>query len=170
MPTNLRIQGLSSISIPSSSSMPIGAMAGLSYTFMPQLGIRAELEYLYRIPLTKAETTPTETLEIQTHTLLANLYLDYYILPKLNIYAGGGLGLSVLKGTVDNTYIGRFVGEQTNFSAQVGVGVAYTFFNHLILSLNIRYSYLGDWGSDLVVGAKSTFSTVDALVSIAYKF
>lgn len=148
--------------------MAIGAAIGLSYKFIPQLGIRSELEYLYRIPSSKASFGNGPTIKTQSHTALANIYIDYYVLPELTIYAGGGLGVAVIDNTIYFPGESDVSAQRSRFAAQGGAGIAYTFFNHLVLDLNVRYTHLGQWrypASD----RRGTFSTVEALVSIAYK-
>ena len=81
----------------SSSGMGIGLMGGLGYVFTPNIGIRAELEYVYRPPNKIAISFYTKsTLSTQSYTILINSYINYYINQSMNIYAGFGLGAGII--------------------------------------------------------------------------
>ena len=153
-----------------SDSALIGAAAGVSFQIIPVLGIRTELEYAYRTP-----TRPNIKVDninyrsrIETQSVLANLYLDYYILPSLNIYLGAGIGLSAMN--IDFPSVVHFARRHA-FAAQGGLGIQYTLLKHIIFDLNVRYTYLGEWkykNTDYTL--KGSPSTIETVLSVGYKF
>ena len=139
----------------------VGAVGGFGYKFLPVLGIRTELEYLYRMSANNWNTLqfqePIEDVqslrpEHQIHTLLVNAYLDWYVLPQLTIYAGFGVGASITdtsmkyKAQINNdVYEKGHINAPTagQFAWQAGLGIAYTFNAHWGIDLNARYSDFG---------------------------
>ena len=83
------------------STMPVGAFIGFQYEILPSFGLRAEIEYLYRLEVDSRkrngyrygslgsnnsidikDAEGNTTLSLEAHTVLANLWLDYYITPR----------------------------------------------------------------------------------------
>lgn len=151
-------------------TMSIGGSAGISITLSESFGVRTELEYLYRLPkyTTLVATTTALRGRLETQSLLANAYLDYYIIPNLSLYIGAGLGFSVLNFDLSNfasmpsTYV---------FTTQGGIGLQYTLFTRFVLDLNVRYTYLGEWKGKIMqdMNIKGQSSAIETLFSLGYK-
>lgn len=146
----------------------IGGAVGASFRILQPLAIRTELEYIYRLPKHTELQSIAPGLDIETQTLLANVYIDYYVLPALNIYVGAGIGFSAL-----NLDIPHYLPlpTQCRFAAQGGVGMQYILLEHFVFDLNVRYVYLGEWKKTIQeVVIKGEPSTVEVMFSFAYKF
>lgn len=170
----------------------VGAAGGVGYTLLPFLGIRTELEYLYRAPTDnwkayeKRSGGDVEYLrpEQQIHTLLVNAYLDWHVLPKLILYAGFGLGVSITDITMKYkagdpngyAYSESYINAPTvaSFAWQAGLGIGYNFNDHWGIDFNARYSDFGKttWKRPALENAKSTFhlTAVEALLTVSYRF
>ena len=164
--------GTQDLPIDGSDSALLGVTGGIAYKFIPQLGIRTELEYAYRTPSTKVTVgngSSTDKFQVQTHTILTNVYLDYYVLPALNLYISTGIGVSMMDGKIVSPGEPDISAGRTRFAAQGGIGAAYTFSNNLVLDINIRYAHFGQYrvraDSD-----RATMSGVETIVGLAYKF
>lgn len=96
--TNLSTQFQSS----SAFGIPLGLDLGFGYYITPSIGFRLELEYLYRFggkfkdDVWKYGNPAAPDIAIkhqaEISNILGNVYLDYYIIPSLYIYVGGGVG------------------------------------------------------------------------------
>ena len=79
------------------SSFNIGTAFGGQYYFMKPFGLRIEFEYLFRTKdKTKQNRDILSSLEITTHTIFTNIYLDWHVIPQLAIYMQSGVGVSIL--------------------------------------------------------------------------
>ena len=121
------------------SSFNIGTAFGGQYYFMAPFGLRIEFEYLFRTKdKTKHSRSMPNTLEVTTHTILTNVYLDWHIIPQVAIYTQAGIGASIMSleqegvSTGSNSSYGDFVW-------QAGLGTWYAVTKDTILDLNIRY-------------------------------
>lgn len=181
-----------SLALPAQSrgTFVVGAAGGFGWKFLPFLGIRTELEYLYRLPVNNWESAknlkPIDGDDYrswhpktQFHTLLVNAYLDWYVLPKLVVYAGFGVGASIMDITMkyEADQIGsRFSDGNSqrttgNFAWQAGLGIGYNFNDHWGIDLNARYSDFGKvaWNKEEIKGTLQ-FSAVEALLTVSYRF
>ena len=141
------------------STMPVGAFIGFQYEILPSFGLRAEIEYLYRLDVDSrklngyrygtapSDATGNTTLSLEAHTVLANLWLDYYITPRISVYGGVGIGVAIIETSIDAPAPGIFDdwGEpeaeknSINFAWKVGVGSRFLLTNHIALDLNASY-------------------------------
>lgn len=169
LPTTFKFDS-QTITAKDADSMLIGGATGISYKFTSLIGLRTELEYGYRLPkhLKPKDKTVDGHGRIETQSLLANIYADFYVLPSLNLYFGGGIGLGIMN--FDIPYDSHFK-RKYGLAAQGGVGMQYIFFEHLALDLNVRYTYLGEWKAKLDGQTiKGDFSAIEAILGIAYIF
>lgn len=183
------------------SSMGVGVFGGLQYTLLPTVGLRAELEYLYRLDVDSKKkngynylTPPTGTnttsatgnveLSLEMHTILANLYLDYYVTPKIAVYAGFGIGISIIETSIDAWSPGLLMddhpepdAESTNvdFAWQVGIGSRFFVTENIALDVNARY--VGLTTSDTKLGNPALLrmkhglvGAVEVLAGVSYVF
>lgn len=182
------------------SSMVMVTFAGVQYTFLPKFAMRGELEYVYRLDVTSLKdneynylnppsgngttsTKGTVDVSFQSHIVLANCYLDYYITPKVAIYAGFGVGLSILNTSVDayspplTTDASTPDADNTkvDFAWQMGLGSRYSIVDNVIFDFNVRY--IGITISDIALGNTNLLrmqhglvGAVEVLVGIAHKF
>lgn len=151
-------------------SMGLGVMGGVRYEIIPQLFVRGELEYMYRIP-TKFDAEDTGSLraevETQLHTFLINSYLDYYVLPKFSIYATLGIGAAVTQARAYNVENIRKLGHSSSFAVQVGFGAGYDITEHLILDFTFRYLDVMQYSTSR---AKFPLSAIELIAGIRYTF
>lgn len=151
-------------------TMSIGGSAGISITLSESFGVRTELEYLYRLP--KHTTLVSTTIvrgRLETQSLLANAYFDYYIIPRLSLYIGAGLGFSVLNFDLPNIV---HIPSKYTFAVQGGLGFQYMLFTRVVLDFNVRYTYLGKWRGNIIQGmnSKGQSSAIETMFSLGYKF
>lgn len=151
-----------------SANMAIGIVGGISYSIIPSVGIRAELEYTYRTPSELKMKNFNGYYTINNHAILANMYVDYYINRKLGVYAGFGLGASIID--IELTTNGQFAFPQkTNFAFQIGGGVRYAITKNIIIDCNLRYLDLGKWEHKQQINyISSPFSAMEVLLSVTY--
>lgn len=138
-------------------AVPIGAVLGMGYRFIHRFGIRLEAEYLYRMALSSAKpnidqgagAAPTfDNINILTNasSALVNIYVDYYILPRVNMYLGTGIGTSMLDTNLKFSTAqgeGKIQGDKVNFMWQFGGGVAMSITQHIKLDLGVRFVNFG---------------------------
>ena len=169
--TNVNDSENRSVKFKQNDTTALGGVIGMSYKAIPFLGLRTDLEYMYRFPTnTKIGTSPNITGKLTSHTALANMYIDFYVLPFISVYVGGGIGLSVVELTLKNNVTS---GSKTSpyFAAQAGGGLQFILLKHLVFDLNVRYLYLGDWKRSFSGNSfNSTLSGVETTVGIAYRF
>ena len=180
--------------------MPIGVFAGLQYEILPSLGLRAELEYLYRLEVNSRKTngyrhyiyssgwTPQDataktTLSLEAHTVLANLYVDYYVTPKISIYAGAGIGISIIETNIDAPSY-SFIDDGPepeaeknviSFAWKAGLGSRFFITNHVALDINASYVSLAlpntTLGSGQLLRMKYGYvGAVEVLAAVSYVF
>ncbi|MDE7468656.1 MAG: porin family protein, partial [Desulfovibrionaceae bacterium] len=187
------------------STMPVGAFIGFQYEILPSFGLRAEIEYLYRLEvdsrkrngyrylegsISNGQLSTTEkdglantTLSLEAHTVLANLWLDYYITPRISVYGGVGIGVAIVETSIDApSYsliddIPEPEAEKVNinFAWKVGVGSRFLLTNHIALDLNASYvslalpnTTLG--GGQLLRMKHGMVGAVEVLAGISYIF
>lgn len=144
-------------------SMSLGGMGGIRYTIIPKLHLRAEIEYLYRIP---ADLYSKYGIDIKTqvHTILTNAYIGYDVLPILNIYAGLGIGMGIIEP--------KDCSSQATFAWQIGAGTAIKLPYNLELDIAIRYTDFLTYKPEImgVSLLKLPLSAVEVLAGIRYYF
>ena len=183
------------------STMPVGAFIGFQYEILPSFGLRAEIEYLYRLEVdsrkrngyrygnhngTTGSIVTTEgntTLSLEAHTVLANLWLDYYVTPRISVYGGVGIGVAIIETSIDAPAPGIFDDwnepeaekNSINFAWKVGVGSRFLLTNHIALDLNASYvslalpnTTLG--GGQLLRMKHGMVGAVEVLAGISYIF
>lgn len=147
------------------STFGFGPFGGLQYMVLPSFGIRAELEYLYRLEVktrkhngyryltgqpnnfTHQDASAKTELSLETHTILANMYLDYYITPRISLYVGAGIGASIIESSIDAPSYSQYDdipepdGEKNsiNFAWQAGLGSRFFITDHVTIDINARY-------------------------------
>ncbi|MGL4722200.1 MAG: outer membrane protein [Desulfovibrionaceae bacterium] len=187
------------------SSMPLGVMAGLQYTFTPLLAMRAELEYLYRLETTSRNrmdftqyvssslaTPPTlqnvsdnVDFSLSTQTILANIYLDFLVSERVALYAGVGVGISILDAEIDVTdrvfeFYDDFYPDNSsektnvNFAFQVGLGTRIAITKNVFADINARYINMGSLpalgDANLLRVEAKTIHAAEVLVGVSYMF
>lgn len=174
----------------SAFALPLGVSAGFGYGFMPDFGLRIEVEYLYRLEAKFKNDELYSTSEIrneitmrpriQFQSVLANLYLDYYLTSSINLYINTGIGVSFSKSMFDYVDDNNPRKEGTlKFSSktalwQVGLGIGYAFTKDFGLDLNLRYMDFGKTGfepsKDIPAFASIPFSSIEMLLGLSYRF
>lgn len=173
LPEDMKSNARNSIRLKQGNTTALGGAIGTAYQAIPFLGLRTELEYIYRFPDKRNFNIPRTSVDITSHTALFNIYLDVYVLPFINVYAGAGIGLSILEANLK--YNGASSSKlHPDFAAQAGGGLQFIFLKHLVLDLNVRYVYLGEWNRATHIASlghlKGTISGVETMVSVGYRF
>lgn len=144
------------VSVPdyTTPAMPIGAVAGVGYYLAPKLGVRLEGEYLYRLSLSSANlkvnqgagapaTLDKMNIFTNASSALANVYVDYYMLPRVNVYLGAGIGAGILNTNLKlvNAQGGtnKIQENKVSFAWQFGGGVGLSLTQHIKLDLGVRF-------------------------------
>lgn len=151
-------------------SLGLGGMAGVRYEIIPKLFVRGELEYMYRIPAKfDAGDTGYRNAEVETqlHTILINSYIDYYVIPKLSIYATLGIGAAITDARAYNIPNTRKLGYASSFAVQFGFGLGYDITDKLILDFSFRYLDVLTYSTNR---AKFPLSAVELIAGIRYNF
>ncbi len=151
-------------------SLGLGVAGGVRYEIIPRLFVRGELEYIYRIP-TKFDAADTgyqrAEVETQLHTILINSYIEYYVIPKVSIYATLGIGAAITQARAYNVVNIRKLGQSPSFAVQVGFGAGYNITEHLILDLTFRYIDALNYTTSR---AKFPLSGIELLGGVRYTF
>lgn len=186
------------------SSFAIGLNGGLRYTLLPKLHLRAELEYLYRTEasgryknasykyyafqppsnITLQDRKGNVSFDQSTHTILANLYVDYDITPIVAVYAGVGLGVAIIDAEfdapdglfdLDNLPEPSASKTQANFAWQIGLGTRIAATKNVFVDINARYlgiaGGLDKFGSPSLLQMKTKYDgAFELLVGVGYMF
>lgn len=132
------------------SVFTIGGAGGIHIQILPRLRSRTELEYLYHFE-GKAKrindgTGQLSQLNIASHTLLVNTYIDYDIIKFVALYLGVGIGTSILEADVTKEKsTGQYKSSKViaNFAWQIGIGSRIELTEYIFLDVNFRYLNLG---------------------------
>ncbi|MDE7469538.1 MAG: outer membrane beta-barrel protein, partial [Desulfovibrionaceae bacterium] len=108
-----------------------------------------------------------EELETQLHTILINSYIEYYVIPKVSIYATLGIGAAITQARAYNVVNIRKLGQSPSFAVQVGFGAGYNITEHLILDLTFRYIDALNYTTSR---AKFPLSGIELLGGVRYTF
>lgn len=151
-------------------SMSLGIVGGIRYEIIPRLFVRGELEYMYRIPANfDAADMGVLNAEVETqlHTILINAYIEYYVIPKVSIYATLGIGAAITDARVYHVPEIRKLGHESSFAIQVGLGAGYNITEHVVLDLTFRYLDVMSYSS---TRAKFPLSAIELLAGVRYIF
>jgi opacity protein-like surface antigen len=136
---------------------PVGAVIG--YNWKPRFNapIRTDVEYMYRTSLNYSanpsfinDPIPTKhDADLNSHTVMANLYWDIVTWNKITPFIGGGVGIAIndtdTKGTVIATGVNKnYSSTDVEFAWTVGAGVNYAINKNWSLDLTYRYIDLGE--------------------------
>ncbi|MDR2724602.1 MAG: outer membrane beta-barrel protein [Candidatus Adiutrix sp.] len=126
-----------------SSVFGLGFAIGTDLSYASSLPIRAEIEYLYHGNETFSR--PGQSHDISAHSFMGNAFYDFQTDSAFTPYAGGGLGLSLLK---DKARISGSPDMSTNVSRwnlawNLGGGVAWGLNENMALDFGYRYMDLG---------------------------
>lgn len=184
------------------SSMPVGAFLGFQYQVKPSFGLRAELEYLYRLEvttrkmngyrylngtppssLTQQDATANVALSLEIHTVLANLYLDYYVTPRISVYGGVGIGIAIIESSTDAPSYTMYDDipepeaerNKINFACKIGFGSRFAITKHVAFDINASYIALAlpstSLGSNQLLRMQyGMVGAVEVLAGISYVF
>ena len=127
------------------------------------------------------EVTIIESSKIGVHTIMGNLYYDFYIdSAPITPFVGGGLGLSILHVKIDSIEIEDYYSEPTSFHAGdvqlawgLTGGASYALNNDWSLSMAYKYTDAGSkslTAGRLRVGLDSDVQIHDVLLGLRYGF
>lgn len=182
--TYYRDQEISSFPSSNASSFAFGASAGFGYLFTPDIGMRLEGEYLFRSSSEYKRRSVGKSafsLETQIQNILGNVYLDYYVIPSVNLYLSTGMGVnfrdSALHWVDSNKSEIKYVAgkqDKIGFAWQIGLGVGYAITQNLGFDFNIRYVGFGKMSLEQMkdFDGKIVFplSSLDTLLGFNYRF
>ncbi len=142
----------------SNSDNTFGAAFALGYDFYANsdTSLRTEVEYAFRSEFNSEDsasfygaTYSTET-SINVHTIMANVYYDFYNESAFTPYVGGGLGVGFLDGDFETNgvHVGSTKIQNTVFAFNLGAGVGYNINESLTADLGYRYLNLGTGDTD----------------------
>jgi opacity protein-like surface antigen len=164
----------------------VGAAVG--YNWKPRFNapIRTDLEYMYRTELNyspnpnfvNAGTPSRSDNDLNSHTVMANLYWDIGTWSNLTPFIGGGVGMAInqtdTKGTIIATGVSKdYSNTDVEFAWTVGAGLNYAINKNWSMELSYRYIDLGEavFGSktDGEITAKD-LSSHEILAGLRYQF
>lgn len=160
-----------------------GAAIGLAagYNWMDSdLPIRTELEYMYtgNFKYKHSDSNATLTDKIDIHSLMLNVYWDFYNSTAFTPYINAGAGAAWVQEKFSATTVtAPSSNTSTNFAFNVGAGVGWSLTDSIILDLAYRYDH---YGNGKKVTASSTnlnyesqvknIGTHKALLGLRYQF
>lgn len=191
--TDFQGGGVAYLGASSATGFPFGLNLGFGYRFVPDFGIRLEAEYLYRIGgkirggdlHDASKPTPTgDGIKLQPQaeiqSWMGNLYLDYYVIPSVNLYVSAGVGKGLIGTTTHHRFGHSSPFEKTTtsfketFTWQAGFGVGYAIMQNFGLDFNLRYINFGKVtfipDKDDPLRIDYPFSAVEALIGLNYRF
>lgn len=126
----------------------------LSFTYRP------ELDYNQNETFVSAGTPTTHNSTVGVRSLMANVYYDLQLTPKIKPFVGGGLGLSLqsIEGRLaahNGSFTLDYEGGNTSFSWNLMAGLAYQLTPNISLEGMYKYSDMGEivWNSEDTVTA-----------------
>lgn len=145
-----------------------GAAFGIAagYNWMDSdLPIRTELEYMYTgdFKYKYSDSNATLTDKIDIHTLMLNVYWDFYNSSDFTPYINAGVGAAWINEDFSATTVtAGSDSTTTNLAANIGAGVGWNITDSVILDLAYRYDYYGD-------GKKVTHTSTNAEITSQVK-
>jgi opacity protein-like surface antigen len=85
---------------------------------------------------------------VEAHTLMLNLWYDFPLREKWNLYVGAGVGIARIE-LETNDLVVRGSDSETNFAFQLSGGVSYDLLKNLAIEAGYRYVNMGDAETDL---------------------
>jgi opacity protein-like surface antigen len=139
----------------SDNLLAVGGAIGEAFE-RPNGLLRLELEGRGRSLLTGQTNsfeppTPTyfyETRFADSWSLMANAWRDWNLTNRLGVYAGGGIGVSGYRLTVDDSVSSGY-GQMTTFAGQVGTGMTFKLTDRI--TLDVGYRFFGTDASSLPI-------------------
>ncbi len=146
----------------SSNTIGFAFAGGYDFYMNSDTPVRTEIEYAFRSAFMGEENSSFNgnhygsDVRVNVHTLMANVYYDFYNESAFTPYVGGGIGIGYLEG--DFATGGSFTGqrdiEDYVLAFNFGAGVGYSFTDNLTADLGYRYLNLGAsesnyYGNDL---------------------
>jgi opacity protein-like surface antigen len=131
----------------------------LGYNWMPRFKapIRTDIEYMYRTSLNYSPNPtyinaaiPTKSdNDLNSHTVMANVYWDIGTWNKITPFIGGGVGVAInetdTKGTVIATGVTKDYSQtDVNFAWTAGAGLNYAINKNWSVEMSYRYIDLGE--------------------------
>ncbi len=166
------------------STVALGGAVG--YNWMDNdLPIRTELEYMYKgdFKYKYSDSNSTLTDKIDLHTLMLNVYWDFYNSTAFTPYLNGGVGVAWVKEKFSTDTITSAITSDkssktsANFAFNVGAGVGWSLTDSVILDLAYRYNYYGDGTKVTATGTNSEVTTHvkdigthDVVLGLRYEF
>jgi opacity protein-like surface antigen len=86
--------------------------------------------------------------DVEAHTLMLNLWYDFPVREKWNLYVGAGAGVARIE-LETNDFVVKGSDSDTNFAFQLGGGVSYDLLKNLAIEAGYRYVNMGDAETDL---------------------
>lgn len=178
------------VNVRNESDTVLGVGAAVGYNWKPKFNapLRTDLEYMYRTALNYAPN-PTFTNagiptrsdgDLNSHSVMANLYWDMTTWNGLTPFLSGGLGVALNRTDSDGTVIAtgvkkNYTQDNLNFAWTLGGGVNYAIAPKWSLGLAYRYIDLGEasFGDSNPADAEITSDDVhthEVLLGLRYQF
>ncbi len=132
----------------SQNTVGLGFMAGYDFYATSDMPVRAEIEYSFRSNFKSEGNMNFGSVNVQNHldynlhTVLANVYYDFYNESAFTPYVGGGIGIAFLDGHAEVNHGGRQYSSEiddTLFAWHVGAGVGVAINEYVTADLGYRY-------------------------------
>lgn len=185
--------GVAYLNTSSASGYPLGINMGFGFQMTSNFGLRLEAEYLYRMggkirggdlhdgskPVPTGDGIKLQP-QAEIQNWMGNFYIDYYVMPEVNLYLSAGAGKGLIGVTTHYRFGHLSPFEKTTtafretFVWQTGFGVGYAIMQSLWLDFNLRYTNFGkvtfipDKSDSLQIDYP--FSAVDILIGLNYRF
>lgn len=163
----------------------VGAVAGYNWKNLP---LRTDLEYMYRTALnyspnpsfTNAAVPVKSDSDLNSHSVMANLYWDIGTWNKITPFVGGGMGVAINTTDTDGTILAtgvkkNYTQTDAEFTWAAGAGLNYAIMPNWLMDLSYRYVDLGNAGfgdpapTEAGITSKDV-TTHELLVGLRYKF
>jgi len=141
---NLEIEGLGTFNQKLSTGFGLNAAVGYDWGKY----LRTEFEFGYKFQNAKSIYLGSQKLvdtngKVRQFTMMSNIYVDVPVAANFEVFAGAGLGISVIGAhnyTVEGQTERLVKGNNTAFTYQFMTGVSYGLASNLDLVLEYRYS------------------------------
>ncbi len=147
-------------------ALSVGAATKLQYGTL-----RAELEYSKKADLDNSYTSMGESFDtkLKTQSLMLNAYYDIDTGSKITPYVGGGIGLARVE--LNDQYWKDLYDKKiddTNFTWQIGAGIAYAVTDNFSVDAGYRYIDYGNMSETADDGYDGEKESVDMTANEIY--
>ena len=148
-------KNLNNVKIDSTSNPSIGINAGVRF-----LRLRGELEYLYRYKNQNLKSFNGSTSQLNSNSLMGNLYYNVFDVPFVKIFVNGGVGYTSFNSNIPSNTNGNFtynlgLGTTLSLADVISVDAGYRYFDMGDIKIGTRQSHI--YANDIYVGLRFGF-------------